>query len=49
MIDRLKPYKKDKRENPVISSFDYDEGAVYTSAGIIFTFTDLTKFAMIMD
>jgi len=52
--DCAKPYQVDKEGNPVLSDFDYAEGAIYASAGMISTVLDiavldLAKFDIAMD
>jgi len=47
--DCAKPYQADKDGNPVLSNFDYTEGAIYASAGMISTVLDLAKFDIAMD
>ena len=47
--DCAKPYQVDKEGNPVLSNFDYAEGAIYASAGMISTVPDLAKFDIAMD
>ena len=44
-----KPYQVDEGGNPRLSNFDYAEGAIYTSAGMISTVIDLAKFDIAMD
>jgi len=47
--DCAKPYQVDKEGSPVLSDFDYAEGAIYASAGMISTVLDLAKFDIAMD
>jgi len=47
--DCAKPYQIDKEGNPVLSNFDYTEGAIYASAGMISTVLDLAKFDIAMN
>jgi len=47
--DCAKPYQVNKEENPVLSNFDYTEGAIYASAGMISTILDLAKFDIAMN
>ena len=47
--DCAKPYQVDKEGSPVLSNFDYAEGAIYASAGMISTVLDLAKFDIAMD
>jgi len=47
--DCAKPYQLDKDRNLVLSNFDYTEGAIYASAGMISTVLDLAKFDIAMD
>ena len=47
--DCAKPYQVDKEGNPMLSNFDYTEGAIYASAGMISTVIDLAKFDIAMD
>jgi len=47
--DCAKPYQVNKEGNPVLSDFDYAEGAIYASAGMISTVLDIAKFDIAMD
>ena len=47
--DCAKPYQVNKEGNPLLSNFDYTEGAIYASAGMISTVLDLAKFDIAMD
>lgn len=47
--DCAKPYQIDKEGNPMRSNFNYTEGAIYASAGMISTVLDLAKFDIAMN
>lgn len=47
--DCAKPYQVNKEGNLVLSNFDYTEGAIYASAGMISTVLDLAKFDIAID
>lgn len=49
LVGSAKPYRVDDTDNIVLSDFDYTEGTVYASAGMISTVLDLAKFDVAMD